>query len=307
MPLQSRMTRFIQGWQNDPSFPWVSWLGNLHPDPSCISPNVSMSSGSPVIPGRKNSLHSQAPSHSHLFRAFDVIFPADVRVVFLGQDPYPCVKRATGRAFEQGDLNQWTQSRPSATASMRRIAQEVAAIQGGNQSYRRQRGGWPRLKKDIAQLQLTLTTPMSLFNYWQRQGVLFLNAALTYTQPDHLNEHMRMWAPFVNGICWKLACRRDPIVFVVLGCRSLKALLSSHVISHRLQTSRQTQNTRVLFRFHPATLGFFAANAPNMLDEVNQPLSAVGGGRVNWRSMRRSSSCPTDPWARCAMRFGLPC
>ena len=200
----------------------------------------------------------------------------------MGQDPYPCVKRATGRAFDQGDLNSWAQSRPAATATMRRIGQEAATARRGNLNYRRRRGGWLQLKSDIAESRFHLPPPRTLFNCWQRQGVLFLNTALTFTQPNQLKEHMRMWAPFVNGICWKLACQRSPIVFVVLGCESLGSLLSSHVISHRLHPSPQTQNTRVLFRFHPATSKFFDAGAPNLLGEVNQQLSALGGSRVSW-------------------------
>ena len=37
---------------------------------------------------------------AHVFRAFDELEPDRVKAVVIGQDPYPHVTRATGRAFE---------------------------------------------------------------------------------------------------------------------------------------------------------------------------------------------------------------
>lgn len=282
MQLRSQMNQFLQGWRRDLSPRWRTWLGNLQPNPSLIPSTLNVTGHSPVIPGRGHARPQHAPPHSHLFLAFDGIDPTDVRVVFLAQDPYPAVRRATGRAFEQGDLNHWTRGSPAATASMRRLVQEVADHRRPNRGYRRKSGGWPLLKCDIAQSQFFLPLPRLLFNCWQERGVMFLNTSLTFTQSIHLKGHMCMWAPFINGICWKLACQPNPTVFIVLGCKSLKSLLSSGIISHALVPSLRTQKTKVLFRFHPATHKFFGAGTVNLLDEINQQLSALGGRPINW-------------------------
>ena len=70
------------------------------------------------------------PPMRHMTRAFDVLDPDDVRVVILGQDPYPRSDRATGCAFEDGA---WREDRPTSVAhSLRRLLQLAAACHRPN-------------------------------------------------------------------------------------------------------------------------------------------------------------------------------
>ena len=275
--LQQTMIRFIRVWRADLPPQWVRWLGQLAPNPNHINPALTIAQGTPVLPGRRMNPLQNSPPNSHVFRAFDGISPVDVRVVFLGQDPYPRVNRATGRAFEQGDLRAWSQTNPSATSSVRRIAQEAASVRSGNQNYRMRRGGWTRLKNAIHQGNLIFPTPQVLFNSWERQGILFLNTALTVTQPGR-NSHISMWTPFTMGICKKLAIQRSPVVFVALGCQAWKSLKGAGIITNQSRPSLRTYNT--VFRFHPAGHRFFGTS--NLCDEINQKLHTLNGGQIRW-------------------------
>lgn len=58
-----------------------------------------------VWPGCRNNRPDAAPIASHLCLPFDGIEPAGVQVIVLGEDPYPSVSGATGRAFEDGTLD----------------------------------------------------------------------------------------------------------------------------------------------------------------------------------------------------------
>ena len=82
------------------------------------------------------------------FRALRWVAPADVRVLIVGQDPYPTPGQADGMAFSA--------ARVSARPSLRRIFEVLEA----------DRPGWKR--------------PVSgRLDAWAAQGVLLLNTALT--------------------------------------------------------------------------------------------------------------------------------
>lgn len=273
--LRQRMIQFIQHWQRDLNPQWITWLAAIAPQPNAIRHTVTIPHCIDVIPGRKGAPPPGAPQNSHVFRAFDNIFPDDVCVVFLGRDPYPHVFRATGRAFEQGDLTSWTQRNPAATSSIRRIAQEAAAKRNNRPVYRRRRSGWVRLKNDLSQNRINFPNPQSLMYNWERQGVLFLNSALTFTEKSHQRDHGLMWEPFVGGICRKLALQTQPVVFVALGHEAQCGLRRALGVS-----GSRIQNTRKLCRFHPQSHKFFCTN--NLLDDINQELIALGKRPINW-------------------------
>ena len=132
----------------------------------------------------------------------------------------PPSAQATGRAFEQGDLDCWTSSSPRPAVSLRRIAQQLAVYRTGNRAYGRSQGGWAQLKNDIKSGVLDLQTPRTVFDRWHASGVLLLNTGLTLTcyrrggHPHQTRGHIPLWAPVVRGICLHIAQREDiPIVF----------------------------------------------------------------------------------------------
>ncbi len=104
--LRTRMSQILANWKMD--LPQLGGWRELFED--CeglefdqISEAIEVADNQPVWPCRRHvELLQGAPNGSHICRAFDNVARGNVRVVILGQDPYPSVSKATGRAFEDG-------------------------------------------------------------------------------------------------------------------------------------------------------------------------------------------------------------
>ncbi|MEB0114098.1 hypothetical protein QN397_22675 [Variovorax sp. RTB1] len=75
--------------------------------------------GGPVIFPSVINAEARPSLSKHLFKAFDDLALRDVRVVFLGQDPYPVEARATGGSFEPGDVESFDD--PNVATSLQRL------------------------------------------------------------------------------------------------------------------------------------------------------------------------------------------
>ena len=90
-----------QGAEDNRDSCWRAFFeGCTPPDPQSLPDALEAQPPPPIFPGRLGAL--RAPDGAHLCKAFDGLTPADVRVMVLGQDPYPEIGQATGRAFEDG-------------------------------------------------------------------------------------------------------------------------------------------------------------------------------------------------------------
>lgn len=127
-----------------------------------------------------------APAAADTFRALALTPPASVRVVLLGQDPYPTPGHADGLAFSV---------RPGVAPprSLRNIFRELGDDLG-------------------------LPEPATgSLEGWARQGVLLLNTALT-TQEGAANAHARWgWAPVTDAIIDAVSAGQAPTVFLLWG------------------------------------------------------------------------------------------
>src|SRR5258708_5435782 len=121
MKLRARLKKYLKDWKGDLPAAWRPLFQGFELNFTRRRPDLDFSPGDPRYPARRGHPLPGAPAGSHLFRALDGIPPADVRMVVLGQDPYPNLAHATGRAFEQGDLSDYSSMK--VTASMRRILQ----------------------------------------------------------------------------------------------------------------------------------------------------------------------------------------
>lgn len=127
-----------------------------------------------------------APPAADIFRALALTPPHAVRVVILGQDPYPTPGHADGLAFSV---------RPGVAPprSLRNIFRELADDLG-----------------------LPEPATGSLVP-WARQGVLLLNTALT-VEEGAANAHARWgWQPITDAIIDAVSARPEPSVFVLWG------------------------------------------------------------------------------------------
>jgi uracil-DNA glycosylase len=118
-------------------------------------------------------------------RALRRVAPSAVKVVILGQDPYPRPGHADGLAFSAG------QGKPH---SLRRLFSVLAA----------DRPGW---------------SPPTLWTLdrWADQGVLLLNPVLT-VQVGHAGSHMPCgWQALTSQLVGALCRRRPPPTFLLWG------------------------------------------------------------------------------------------
>lgn len=134
------------------------------------------------------------PKANHTFKAFHLCPLNSLRVVILGQDPYPdYVKdapRATGIAFANASETLEKDYSPS----LRIIMESVIDFSVPHKSI--------------------IFDPT--FEHWERQGVLMLNSALSCTRGKP-GSHSLMWRPFVRNLLTNLSSSTAGMVYLLMG------------------------------------------------------------------------------------------
>lgn len=288
--LRSAMESFLDGWREDVAPAWRDLLEGVEPAFADVDLSLSIEPDETIFPGRKGRPPEGAAADSHVFRALDGIVPDEASVVVVGQDPYPKVHQATGRAFEQGDLSEWASAGRALTPSLRRIFQQAAEARTGDARYTRPAGGWGRLKEDVESGAFRASSVGEEFDRWQSQGVLFLNTGLTLTRyvqgghPHQFRGHIPLWRPVVGALCARLARRADrPTVFLAWGLPARQFLAACGVLrSARRPTAvaAEAPNADVIDRDHPAVSSFL--DGENVFLAANRLLEEKGGRPIDW-------------------------
>jgi len=133
------------------------------------------------------------PPHNkiHLsFRAFRECPPDKLKVIILGQDPYPQPGVFDGLAFSNGNLKTGGKISPS----LRSIFDEI--------------------NRDIYEQKDRPHDPD--LTRWANQGVLLLNTALTV---EHMNpgSHVKLWEPFMKELIGRLTEYNTGLIFMLWG------------------------------------------------------------------------------------------
>ncbi|NLD87312.1 MAG: uracil-DNA glycosylase [Clostridiales bacterium] len=128
-----------------------------------------------------------------------------VKVVVLGQDPYPQKGAATGRSFEVGNLSSWLE--PIRQSSMRNILRAIYMAYEGEESY-------GEIKKRIESGEFKILPPNRLFDSLEEQGVLFLNTYLTCAVGKP-GSHRTLWKEFSRELIRFID--REGIIFFLWG------------------------------------------------------------------------------------------
>ena len=134
------------------------------------------------------------PQVKDIFRAFTHFSLHDLKVVILGQDPYPDLyngkPRATGIAF--GNSKETPEKNHSPSLDV--------------------------LKESV--IDYTKSHERVIFDpsleKWERQGVLLLNSALS-CQVGKTGSHALMWRPFIKSFLIRLSSYDTGIVYVLMG------------------------------------------------------------------------------------------
>jgi uracil-DNA glycosylase len=284
--LREALRDFAGGWSNDLADGWASALNGVQPNSDAVRDDLTFDPAEPIFPSRRGHALAGARADAHAFRAFDALPAARVRCVLLGQDPYPRIARATGRSFEQGDIATWPKKQSELATSLRTLVQFLAHARTGQTKYIGP-GGWAEVRASAAAGILDLGTPRGLFDHWQAQGVLCLNAGLTLTRyvqggaPEQLHGHLPFWQPIVGGVLRHLAARADgPIVFLLLGQPAQKLADAMGIRATAEAAGVWKQRVDEVRLTHPAAFNFLAGKNPFL--EVDWRLAAMNGAPIGW-------------------------
>lgn len=183
------------------------------------------------------------PSPELVMRAF-IQPPSAIKVVIIGQDPYPNPEHAVGLAFA---VPPKTEPLPP---TLRNILFELATDLGVDPAHTRQ--------VDLAN--------------WAAQGVMLLNRHLTTSPGASLAHENFGWVHFTDRVAQVLCEREQPApIFVLWGnqAQQLSSLLPSGVM--------------VISAPHPSPLaayrGFFGSRP---FSQINIELTRRGQTAINW-------------------------
>jgi len=185
------------------------------------------------------------PSKENVWRALALTPLESIRVVILGQDPYPGLNHAHGLAFSVlPDVK-------PIPASLRNIYKELVS--------------------DIG-----CTIPLhGNLESWSKQGVFLLNTVLTVEEGAPQSHSKIGWEEVTDQIIRTIAAKSEKIVFVLWGksAQAKKKLLDPYLVGHRVIESA-----------HPSPLsahrGFFNSKP---FSAINGLLGEMGKGVIDWR------------------------
>ena len=143
------------------------------------------------------------PPKSEVFAAFNLTSIANVKVVILGQDPYPTESVANGLCFSV-----------SPTAIIPKSLKNI----------------FLELKNDVGK-EIPLNGDLSA---WAKQGVLLLNTVLTVEKGKPDSHAGIGWERFTDAIIKVLTTQNNPVVFILWGAKAQQKIplidQSNHLI-----------------------------------------------------------------------------
>lgn len=189
------------------------------------------------------------PKKDDVFNAFKLTEFEDVKVLILGQDPYPNPEHAHGLAFSS--------RAEKCPASLKNIFKVI------NKNY----------DKDFVFDKWELTS-------WAEQGVFLLNTALTFYDEKHQNKILKLWKPFIDLVLEKLANKKEPLVVMLWGNKAIERALS---------TFENRERVLILTASHPSPLGANKGDNAfmncNHFKNCNEFLKGNNLNEIDWFSL----------------------
>ena len=130
------------------------------------------------------------PAQSDVFRVFELCPLNDLKVVMLGQDPYPQKGVATGVLF--GNRKEVDEDNLSPSLN---VVKEAA------------------INFEVPHYCITFDNSLES---WSKQGILMINSALT-VEMNRIGSHVMLWRPFIAKLLKNLSEYNTAIVYVLFG------------------------------------------------------------------------------------------
>ncbi len=279
--LRSALQETLESWPTDLPDDWRAALGEVGLDFEGIDDSLVLQAWEPIFPVRKGRRLPGMPTGAHMLRAFDSVSPANVRCVVLGQDPYPSIDIATGRAFEVGNVAAWRELDKMFTKSIRAWVQMVAEARSGDGRYGGSFAQWPHTLHAIESGALAFESPECLADRWCKSGVLLLNTSFTISRfqigidAHQLHGHLVVWKPLIQALLSYLLKGGQPTVFIGFGAAAASALDASGIAVGCKEAVGYVQ------REHPANADA-VLGLPNPFVLCNSYLKQMGVDPIQW-------------------------
>lgn len=186
--------------------------------------------------------YSVLPSQEYTFRAFMLTPLETVKIVILGQDPYPNRENATGLAF-----------------SVRRDTKLPQSLQN--------------IYKEMASDLNIVPHQTGDLSYLAEQGVFLLNSVLTVREGDSGSHRNIGWEFFTDDVIRKLSNYKKNLVFILWGewAKGKKTLINENNGHLIIESSHPSPFS--------ASKGFFGSKP---FSRTNQFLESVGVSPIRW-------------------------
>lgn len=182
------------------------------------------------------------PPEELRFLALEAISLPEVKVVILGQDPYPTIGHAHGLSFSV------LPSVKPLPRSLNNIHKEMLSDLGIN-------------NKDAGYLLA-----------WAQQGVLLLNTVLTVEAGNAGSHQKKGWEAFTDAVIQAVNQQAQPVVFILWGAQAQKKVALIDQTKHHILTSAHPSPLS-------AKQGFFGSQP---FSQANTFLQSQGRSPINW-------------------------
>jgi uracil-DNA glycosylase len=182
------------------------------------------------------------PERQEVFNALNAAPFERVKVVILGQDPYPTKGHAHGLSFS--------------------VNKEVVPLPKSLQNISKE------LRSDVGS---DLTNNGDLTK-WASQGVLLLNTILTVKEASPGSHAGLGWEQLTDAIITQLSNRKEPLVFILWGAHAIAKKSLVRGSQHLLLTSPHPSPLS-------AYRGFFGCKH---FSKTNDFLESVGSKPIDW-------------------------
>lgn len=132
------------------------------------------------------------PKSENIFKVFEMPV-TDIKVVILGQDPYPTPGDAIGRAFAVSEKTR-------IPVSLKNIEKEVYQTKG------------IRVMNDDNDI---VDQSWKTLNHWSEQGIFLINSALT-VETGKAGSHLKYWQEFTKRVVSFIA-QKNPCIWIFWG------------------------------------------------------------------------------------------
>lgn len=185
------------------------------------------------------------PAQSDVFRAFELCPLNDLKVVMLGQDPYPQKGVATGVLF--GNRKEVDEDNLSPSLN---VVKEAA------------------INFEIPHYCITFDQTLES---WAKQGILMINSALT-VEMNKVGSHVMLWRPFIAKLLKNLSNKEPGIIYVLFGSQAQTFIPYINI-----------RNSIVVKTEHPAWYARTNQKmSPKLFLDINKVLKEKYGEGIEW-------------------------